>query len=84
MILERRLIRVVIIVLVAVVFLLLFLSGLYQLLMAVWDLREGTNRDSFLKRGMLGVGLMLVAFFVPFFLMIMASIPVQFVQHTTP
>lgn len=64
----------------AIVFLLLFLSGMFQLLQALWELREGSNRNAFLSKGILGVGLIAIAFLVPYIVMFMSS--VQHVQQS--
>ena len=58
-----------------VVFLCLFFTGLFLLLHAIWDLREGLNRSSFVKRGMLGIGLIVLAAIAPYVFMFAASIP---------
>jgi hypothetical protein len=55
---------------IAIVFFALFLSGIYQLLLAIWHLREGKDRDSFVKRGMLACGLIIISFLAPYLIMI--------------
>jgi hypothetical protein len=56
-------------VVLATVFFLLFLSGAFHLLQAAWYLREGTNRNSFLTKAMIGIGLMGIALLVPYMVM---------------
>ncbi|TDY42331.1 hypothetical protein C7445_1169 [Alicyclobacillus sacchari] len=63
----------------AIAFLLLFLSGIFQLFQALWELRVGSNRNAFVGKGMLGVGLIAISFLVPYLVMFMSS--VQHVQQ---
>jgi uncharacterized membrane protein YidH (DUF202 family) len=81
-IMEKELVPFMMLLLLAIVFLLLFLSGVFQLLQAAWDLREGTDRNSFLTRGMLGVSMIVIAILVPYIFMFFTS--VHYVQRVMP
>lgn len=73
-------------ILMAIVFLLLLLSGVFQVLQAIWELRQGDNRNVFIAKGMLGMALITIAFVAPYLLLYMSSITsIQQMQHfTTP
>lgn len=71
-ILERG--GVMIIFVIVVAFLLLFLSGIYHLLQGIWELRLGQNRNMFVTKCMLGAGLIVFSFLVPYIVMFTTSI----------
>jgi hypothetical protein len=68
----------IILITLVVLFFILLLSGIYHLLHAVWELREGAVRHAFVRRGMLACGLLFAAFVLPFVAVVLASIPVTY------
>lgn len=71
-------------ILMAIFFLLLFLSGVFQLLQAVWELRKGDNRNAYIGKRMLGMALIVISFVAPYLFLFMSSITTaQQIQHYT-
>lgn len=66
--------RVIMILLAGIIFLLLFLSGLYHVWQGIWELRQGANRNAFVARCMIGGGLIVIACFAPYVVLTLGSI----------
>lgn len=71
-------------ILMAIFFLFLFLSGVFELLQAVWELRKGDNRNAYIGKRMLGMALIVISFVAPYLFLFMSSITTaQQIQHYT-
>lgn len=57
--------------------LILVFIGIYFTLNAIWELRTGENRMNFLKKGMFGIGFLVLAFIIPYLFGIAAMMPAR-------
>lgn len=61
-------------ILVTILIILLFFFGLYQIVVAIWELRQGNDRSVFIRHAMIGVILLVVASFLPVLLLGLGSL----------
>jgi hypothetical protein len=64
-----------IIILIAIIGLVLVLSGIYFILNAIWELRIGSDRKAFLRNGVLGAILLTLGLVSPSLLGMVALMP---------